>query len=171
MMAAAGADQRVAALRAEFDRGFAAPPAPARAAAESVLVIVVGGEQFLLRLGEIAGLFVDRRIVPVPSASTTLLGITGVRGAILPVFGLGGLLGYPPSETNPRWLAVAASAPVALAFDRLDRHLEIARRAIVPRADAARAHGHIREAALVEPDTLSIVDLPSVAAAIAAHPL
>ncbi|HEY5208797.1 MAG TPA: chemotaxis protein CheW [Stellaceae bacterium] len=171
MMVAASAEDRLAALRSEFDRGFAAAPSGAVAAGEGMLAIGVGGERFLVRLAEIAGLYVDRRIVPVPAANTALLGITGLRGVILPVFGLAALLGCPPADTGPRWLAVAARAPVALAFDRLDAHLEIARTTIVPRADTARAHGYVREAAMVAALTLSIIDLPAMTAAIAAHPL
>jgi purine-binding chemotaxis protein CheW len=166
-MPADHAAYRAAGLRAEFDRGFAAPPPAAATAAENFLVIVCGGERMLLRLKDITGLFVDRRIVTVPSADAAFIGITGLRGAIVPVYRLGALLGQSPASAPARWLAVAAGN--AFALDELDTHLALPRDAIVPRGDLAR--GHVHDSAITPRGTLSIVDLPSVARAIAAtHP-
>jgi len=160
------AEDRAASMREAFDRQFAAAPAGAVLAGERFLVIGVGGDMLLLRLSQIAGLFADRRIVPMPRAASSLLGITGLRGAILPVHALGVALGYPPASARPRWLVTLATAPLAFAFEHFERHVEIARDRIVPRADSGRGHGHLREAAPVGGDNLSIVDLPSVAAAL-----
>jgi chemotaxis signal transduction protein len=158
------AGDRAAALRVEFDRGFAAPPAAAMEPGERLLVVGIAGDRLLLRLRDIAGLFADRRIVAVPRANAALLGITGLRGTILPVYSLGIVLGYPAADSMPRWLVTAAAASVAFAFAHFDSHIEVASARIVPRADADRSRGHLREAATVGRDTLSIVDLPSVAA-------
>jgi chemotaxis signal transduction protein len=155
---------RAAALRAEFDRQFAASPAAAAPVRDRLLVVGIGGDTLLLRLSHIAGLFADRRIVPIPSAAASLLGITGLRGAILPVHSLGVALGFPPAAATPRWLVTLASAPLAFAFEHFHQHIEIARDRIVPRADADRGRGHLREAALVDGDNLAIVNLLSVAA-------
>jgi chemotaxis signal transduction protein len=163
MIEASQPEDRAALLRAEFDRAFAAAPVAANQTGERLLIVGVGGDRLLLRLRDIAGLFADCRIVAVPRAHAALLGITGLRGAILPVYALGAVLGYPPAESVPRWLVTAAAAPLAFAFTHFDRHIEVARDQIVPRGDADRAHGHLREAAMVGRDTLSIVDLPSVA--------
>jgi purine-binding chemotaxis protein CheW len=148
-------DGRAAAFRAAFDDGFAAAPVTADIAAERLLVVSVEGERLLIRLADITGLFADRRIVAVPRTKPALLGITGLRGAILPVFALGVALGYPPPQLRPRWLVTAAARPLAFAFDRFDGHVEISRAAIVPR----RAEGAIREAASVGIETLPLVDL------------
>ncbi|MGH6979626.1 MAG: chemotaxis protein CheW, partial [Stellaceae bacterium] len=145
-------------------RQFAAAPDAATVPGERFLVVGVGGEILLLRLSQIAGLFADRRIVPMPRAGAFLLGITGLRGAILPVYSLAASLGYPPPTVPPRWTVTMADAALAFAFDRFDRHIEVPRDRIVPRADADRGRGHLREAAPVGRDNLSIVDLPSVAA-------
>lgn len=159
MIAAAAANDRAALLRADFDAQFAAAPAPAVATGERFLIVVAGRERLLLRLAHVAGLYVDHRIVAVPSAKPALLGIVGLRGAIVPVHGLGAALGFPPDEA-PRWLVTAASAQLAFAVARFERYVEIARDRIVPRASA----GPMREAAAVGTDTIAIVDLPSVAA-------
>jgi purine-binding chemotaxis protein CheW len=164
MIEASQADDRAALLRAEFDRGFAAPPLAASEAGERLLIVGIAGDRVLLRLRDIGGLFADRRIVAVPRANAALIGIVGLRGAILPVYALGVVLGYPPAERVPRWLVTAAAVPLAFAVDHVDRHIEIALNQIVPRGDADRARGHLREAAMVGRDTLSIVDLPSIAA-------
>jgi purine-binding chemotaxis protein CheW len=171
MMPANHAGNRAAELRAEFDRAFAAPPAAAAAAADNFLVIASGGERVLVRLRDISGLFVDRRVVTVPGADTALLGITGLRGAIVPVYRLGTLLGQPAAETMPRWLAVAAGAALAFAFDGLDNYLAVARDAIVPRGAGGALGGHVHDAAVTAHGTLPIVDLASVVRAVAApHP-
>ncbi|HEX4112198.1 MAG TPA: chemotaxis protein CheW [Stellaceae bacterium] len=169
MMPVNHADNRAAELRADFDAAFAAPPAAVATATDNFLVIVSGGERRLLRLRDIAGLFVDRRIVTVPGADTALIGITGLRGAIVPVYRLGALLGEPLAETMPRWLAVAAGVALAFAFDGLDNYLAIARDAIVPCGDGDVGRGHVRDSAITALGTLPIVDLPSVARAIAAN--
>jgi purine-binding chemotaxis protein CheW len=164
MNPATQSEDRAAMLRAAFDRAFSAAPVVANETGERLLLIGVGGDRLLLRLRDIGGLFADRRIVAVPRANPALLGITGLRGAILPVYGLGVALGYPPADGAPRWLVTATAVPLAFAFEHFDRHVEIARDRIVPRADDRGGRGHLREAATVGSDTLSIVDLPSVAA-------
>jgi len=68
---------RAAALRQEFDRSFADPPLIDVAAKEDLLAIRLATQEFAIRLSEIAGLFADKKITPVPSANSALLGITG----------------------------------------------------------------------------------------------
>ncbi|MGA2992403.1 MAG: chemotaxis protein CheW, partial [Candidatus Korobacteraceae bacterium] len=66
-------------------------------------------------------------ILPVPSRVPELLGITGVRGTVVPVFSLAALLGFSSNATEPRWLMFcgAKQAPVAFAFDELEGHFEV----------------------------------------------
>jgi purine-binding chemotaxis protein CheW len=112
---------RAASLRAAFDRGFAEPAAVA-GRAEGFLAIRAGEHSRAVRLAEVAAIHADRRIVPLPSPSPSLLGLAGFRGAILPVYDLCALLGTS-SPAPPRWLIVAAAAAVAFAFDAFDGHL------------------------------------------------
>lgn len=108
-------------LRQEFDQAFSRPPAAAGAALEAVLAVTIRQTPFALRLNEIAGLFVDRPVTRLPGPFPDLLGVAGFRGAVVPVFDLGALLGYPPT-TSTRWLVVTDRAsPTALAFDQFER--------------------------------------------------
>jgi purine-binding chemotaxis protein CheW len=155
MSEAAPTEGRAAVLRAAFDDAFAAAPIAADTAAERLLIVSVAGERLLIRLADIAGLFADRRLVAVPRTKPALLGIIGLRGAIVPVFALSVVLGYPPPQRRPRWLVTAAARPLAFAFDGFEGHVEISRAAIVPRG----AGGVMREAATVGVETWPLVDL------------
>jgi chemotaxis signal transduction protein len=123
--------QRAAELRREFDRSFAVSPAVEDSAKHDLLAIRLGEQHFALRLSDIAGLFADKKITPIPGASEFLLGIAGFRGAIAPVYDLERLLGYPGSPA-PRWLVVAAAAPVGFAFSAFAGQLRVGAAAITP---------------------------------------
>jgi chemotaxis signal transduction protein len=123
--------QRAAELRRDFDRGFANPPSVEESAKQDLLAIRLGEQPVALRLSDIAGLFADKKITPVPGAGQFLLGMAGFRGAIAPVYDLQRLLGYPASRAL-RWLVVAATVPVAFAFTAFDGRLRIATTAVAP---------------------------------------
>jgi chemotaxis signal transduction protein len=107
-------------LRAEFDRGFAVGASTAIKDQTTFLAIRIGGDPFALPLGGLVAIHVDRKVVPLPSASPTLLGIASFRGALTPVHDLRVILGYSP-RTEARWLAlVAAAVPVGLAFEAFE---------------------------------------------------
>jgi chemotaxis signal transduction protein len=158
----------LAALRKDFDRTFAAAPVTVEDTRESVLLIQAGGDPYALRLPQVAALFADKRVTWLPGSVPELLGVVAVRGAILPVYDLGALLGYPAS-TAPRWFVTASAAPggVALAFDRFDGHRRVAREEI---SDArAESHTrHVREVVRVDGSARPLVDVSSVVDAIAA---
>jgi hypothetical protein len=84
-----------AALRREFDQSFAQPPATELARVENFLAVRIGGDAYAMRVAEIAGLYADKRIVPLPSPLPSLLGTVGFRGQIAPVYDLAMLFGYP----------------------------------------------------------------------------
>lgn len=138
-------------LREQFDRSFS----EARTASpvlHDVLAVQVAGQPYAIRLSEIGGLFVDRPLAPLPASGAAVLGLAGFRGAIVPVFDLGILLGHPTSAA-PRWIVIAAKAPIGLAFDGFDGHLRVPHDAIAPRlsadptghvVDVVRDHGMLR---------------------------
>jgi len=123
--------QRAAELRHEFDRSFAEPPSAAASADHDLLGVRLDEQQFALRLSDIAGLFVDKKITPVPGAGGFLLGIAGFRGVIAPVYDLQRLLGCP-AVRDPRWLVIAASASVGFAFAGFEGQLRVSASAITP---------------------------------------
>jgi chemotaxis signal transduction protein len=143
-------DQRLAELRSAFDDTFARPLAqPPRDWVEFVLV-VAGGHRYAIRISELAGLEVDRTIVPLPLEAPGLLGLAAVHGGLVPVFELAAILGGDRAKTPARWLALHRdTALIALAFDELEE----SRR--VPVQD-------VSQAIQTDSGVVHVVDLPSV---------
>jgi purine-binding chemotaxis protein CheW len=156
---------RAAELRLSFDQSFAAPRRLDPPGETDLLGIRLAGQPYAIRLSEIAGLFADKAVTPMPSRAPDLLGVAGFRGAILPVYDLGAVLGHRAAPA-PRWLAIAAAAPLAIAFEGFDGQLRIACEAILAQPDAGRAF--VRELAQGPGIVRPLVHLPSVLDAIKA---
>lgn len=110
----------VAGMRAEFDGMFAAAPTPTSAAPHTFIAVRIGGDPFALPLAGLLGLHLDHKVVAVPSASLTLIGIAAFRGALTAIHDLRVVLGYTGGG-GARWLArVAAAVPVGLAFEAFE---------------------------------------------------
>jgi chemotaxis signal transduction protein len=134
---------KLAELRKLFDNGFAAPEQSQRAAVEHMLAVTVGGERFAISVSDISGLTVAKgTILPVPSSVPELLGITGIRGVVVPVFNLAALLGIGRGRAQYRWLILCGvrQAPLALAVDLVEEHLEIAADQLIARGPDETAH-------------------------------
>jgi purine-binding chemotaxis protein CheW len=159
---------RAAGLREAFDRSFAAAPQLHDDDREDLLGIAVAGEPYALRLSAVAELVSGRAVTRLVGGAPGLLGIAGLRGALVPVFDLAGLLGRD-DRVPPRWLALTSGEPrVALAFAQLDGHLRVARDAIAADADGGgRRHvqGVVRAGDALRP----IVHVASILATLAAH--
>src|SRR3954447_10647187 len=121
---------RVAELKRNFEHGFA-QAAQADRKKLNFLAIAVGGRKFALRLSEIAGLHAGKSVTRVPGGGEALLGIAGFRGALLPVYQLAALLGED-TAASPRWLVLAAAAPLAFAFDAFEGQLHVSPEAVLP---------------------------------------
>lgn len=163
--ASAASADALAALRREFDDAFARAPAPAAAAAQPMLAIRVGGHPYALRLAQIAGLHADRHVTALPSALPALLGVSGFRGQIAPVYDLAVLLGYPAAAA-PRWLVLVRGAqpqPLALAFERFDCHFLAAPEQVLAAAGAA-ARDCVRGAVAQggEAGARALIELPAL---------
>ena len=129
MEAALQFSRRAAQLRRDFDSSFANPPPAAGETRQDLLAIRLGTRRFAIRLSEIAGLYADKKITPVPGAAAGMLGIAGFRGSILPVYDLQGLLDLSSGAVS-RWLVVAAGAPVAFSFEAFEEQLRVSPGAI-----------------------------------------
>ena len=151
---------RAAALRREFDRSFIEAPPVDVVLKEDLLAIRLAGQDFAIRLAEIAGLFADKKVVPVPSTNAALLGIAGFRGAIVPVYDLQSLLGLAASRTW-RWLVIAAQAPVAFSFEKFEGRLRVLPDAITPQKSDAKP-GFTRDFVRTENVLRPIIQLSSV---------
>jgi len=155
-----------AAVRAEFDAAFArreAPPEPTAA----LLAVRVGSEPLALRVLDVAGLVPIRHVMAVPSRRPELLGVVGLRGEVVPLFGLARLVHGRPDE-SPRWMVLAGgSERVAFAFTTFDGHLR------VPVAELRSAPGepsvrHVRELYTGSPPR-PVLDMSSLVAAATAR--
>jgi chemotaxis signal transduction protein len=160
-------------MRAEFDRAFSSPAVPRARDGTRLLGIRVGGDPFALALDDVVAIHVDRKIVPVPSAAATLLGIASFRGALAPVHDLRLVLGYP-ARAPTRWLVLVAG-PVGLAFDAFDGQLAAPSAQEPPPAEAKPAP-RSRSSALTRGlvhagDTIRpLIDVAAVLAAVGNRP-
>ena len=127
-----------AALRQAFDRSFAEEPRAGTDAFDDWLAIRLRNDPHVLRLADIARLLPLRALTRYPSAAREWLGLAGVAGAVVPVYDLGMLLGYP-AGAQPRWMVLCKVMPVALAFDVFDGQFRHPRDAAARPADAARS--------------------------------
>jgi len=131
-------------LRQDFDQSFAQAPQEAAAAMEDYLAIRLGADPHALRLAEIASLAPLEAPTRVPGPCPELLGLTGFRGRLVPVYDLRALLGHA-APALPRWRVIALAWPVALAFDGFEGHLRLPRQAAAPAQGKERAQLHVRE--------------------------
>jgi chemotaxis signal transduction protein len=156
-------------LRQEFDQAFARPVQAGAAPMEDHLAIRLRGDAHALRLDEVATLAPLGTLTRFPSPRPELLGVTGFRGAIVPVYDLRALLGYGAPDA-PRWVVVAAAQPVALAFDVFEGHLRLPREARALEAPgqgrgpgaAAAPRRHVHEVLHAQGGVRPLVSIASV---------
>ncbi len=160
-------ERKLAALRQDFDRSFARAGGGAQQAELDFLAIRVAGDPFAIRLSEVQGLHADRKLVLAPSLLPELLGVSGFRSVLTPVYDLAQLLGYG-AGLPARWLVVArGAAPIAFAFGDFDSHLRVSLE-WVSAPETASGHGAaiggaVRHAEITRP----LLHLPSLVEAIA----
>jgi purine-binding chemotaxis protein CheW len=167
--APAGLAGQAAKLRAAFDATYAAPLRRDGATNQDLLAVRAGAAPYAIRFSDISGLFVDRKITRVPANDTSsLLGIAGFRGAIVPVHSLPVILGLPAAHAF-RWLVMVATTSVALAFDAFEGHLRVLAASIVSQqlSGAARSFApeFVHHAGIIRP----VLHLPSVIEALGSH--
>lgn len=156
---------RLADLRQAFDRSFAEAPRHQVTALQDLLDIRLGATPCALRVAEIAALFGDIKITPVPTGVAELLGIAGFRGALLPVYDLRALVGYRV-DTQPRWVAISAANSIGLAFDRVEGHIRVGEDALVPQGGRESTVRHVREVVRIDGLVRPVLSIPSVLEAV-----
>lgn len=149
------------ALREAFDASFASPPPGARADEVALLAIRVGDDAVAIRVHDTVGLLKAGSIVSVPSRRPDLLGITGVRGAVVPVYSLARLMGLTEVGA-PGWIALAGTVDrIGLAFAEFERHVRVTPRAIhaTPAPHAAGVASAVVE---LDGETRPLVDVAAI---------
>jgi len=154
---------RLEELHRAFDLGFSEPMRPREAEPEDLLAIEVAGHPYALRIRELLGLFVERRITPLPAAPVELLGLAAVRGELVAVYDLASLLGYGRGQ-DPQFLVVGRGQSVAYAFATLQGHTRVAKSEIATSEHAREPwlNEVVREAGQTRP----IIELSGISAAI-----
>jgi chemotaxis signal transduction protein len=156
---------RVRELRENFDQSFAGATEVEHVVQLDFLAIRVAGDPYALRLSEVASLHSDRRLVSAPSLLPELLGLTGFRGVLTPVYDLGTALGYRAGSLA-KWLVIARwASPIAFAFETFDAHL----RTPIDHVSSANAPvaGSANGAVQSGSTTLPLLHLPSLIEGIA----
>jgi chemotaxis signal transduction protein len=130
-------------LRQAFDRAFSEPVRRDSVEVGDFLLLQIGATRRAVQLAEVSGLHVNRHITELPGSAPGLLGISGFRGAVLPVYDLQAVLGQGKA-VRPRWIIKAAAAPLAFAFDDMIGHRRIALRDIRLEAPNDESDGRSR---------------------------
>ena len=157
---------RAAELRRAFDRAFAEPTrTQADETTEAVLALRAGADACVVRLSEMRGLLARPTVVAVPGPLPELLGLAGLRGALIPVYSLAALQGQVASGEPPAWmLLVDAGGLVGLAFEELLGYVRLERREIATLPRAGEAGGS--QAARVGDVLRPLIDVPSLVASL-----
>jgi chemotaxis signal transduction protein len=121
------ATAKVVELRTAFDHAWAVPPSSsAEVQTDNLLAIRVSQDAYAIKVHEIAGLVTDRKIVAFPGPIPELLGVAGIRGALVPVYSLAELLGYGVEAEQVRWLALCGTEEsFALAFSGFEGYVRV----------------------------------------------
>jgi chemotaxis signal transduction protein len=158
-------------LRDEFDSTFAAPVAEPTTGSAYYVVLEVAGHAFAAPSSALARVLHGVPIVPVPSASPALLGIAGIRSALVPVFSLRSLLAEAlsrmaappqPAAATSDWVILCESSGnlLGLAFDRILSYQRVAPDGVF--AGPAAAAAHSAAAIRIGADLCPILDIPSL---------
>jgi purine-binding chemotaxis protein CheW len=161
-------DRGAAALREAFDASFAAAPEDARREQVALLRLRAGGEELALRVLETGGLVALGRLTPLPARRPEVLGLTGLRGGLLPVLDLARLLRLP-GQGAPRWMVLAGSGEerVGLAFDEFQGHARVLPGEL--HAAPASPRLHLREVVELHGRPVPVLAIPSLLHAVLGH--
>ena len=155
---------KVGELRSVFDQTRAAPFSSGVAEqTEDLLAIRVSRDAHAIKVNEISGLTTGKKIVAFPSPITELLGVAGIRGALVPVYSLAMLLGYNADTERTRWLALCGTEdPVALAFDDFEGYVRVPLTQLYAAEQKDGAHMHVQEVVRATDMVRAVVSIPLI---------
>jgi len=143
-------------------------PQGSEAATRRFLTFRVEDRLYALPADEVAEVIRMPVLARVPHAPKGLLGLANLRGAVLPVAGLRGLLGRPEAPAA-RALVLDGAAPVALAVDAVEALVTIESARIETRpAELAAKPGERLRGAFAVGDTGGVAKIVDIASLIAA---
>ncbi len=160
-------ESNAAALRQAFDLSFALPPPPASPEVEDLLTIRIAGDPYAIRLCDIAGMVTGRKVLAVPTDALDLLGLAGIRGGIVPVFGLASILGYRQPPDSPRWMILCgADESIALAFSDFEGYLRLPRSCLHADENLHATRQYLNQVASTDDVVRAVIGIPLILATI-----
>ena len=160
-------ESKAAELRQAFDLSFALPPPQASQEVEDLLTIRVAGDPYAIRLSDIVGIVAGRRVIPVPTVTLDLLGLAGLRGDVVSVFGLASILGYGQAPGSPRWMILCgAEEPIALAFSDFEGYLRLPKSSLHADENLRTTRQYVNQVASTEAGARAVINIPLVVATI-----
>lgn len=155
--------QRAAHLQRAFDASFAMPPNSQAEETDDFLGIRVAGDPYAILLREIKGIIPLRAVVPIPGARGDVLGLSGIRGAMVPVFGLASILGYRSVPEKGRWLILCGvDEPLSLAVADFEGYLRLPKACLHLDENRTTAHGHVRQIAKTSSGARAVLSVPLI---------
>ncbi len=157
---------RLEQLRTAFDQAFASAPGTEAEPLVSLIAIRLAGQPAVIPAEHILGLAKVKRIIPLPSSIPELIGIAGIRGALIPVFDLARLVGLGSPASQPIWLVLAnRESPIGLAFDEFEGRLEVPPAAVCSE-ERSGGSKNLALLARVKSSVRVVTDVPGVVEAI-----
>jgi purine-binding chemotaxis protein CheW len=137
---------------------------------ERFLTFRVGGELYALPAQQVAEIIRLPAVARVPQAPRGLLGLANLRGNVLPVASLQGLLGgAATTDATTRAIVLDGAAPVALAVDVVEALVTVDAEQIETRqAELVAKPGEILKGAFATDGKKSVVKILDIAALIGA---
>jgi chemotaxis signal transduction protein len=151
-----------AALRQKFDERFQKPRILDREPEEEILRIRAHDFLLAVRTTQASGVLHCPRIVPLPSPAPALLGICGIRGALVAAFSLAALLGGPASFSRGWILLCDRDRTMGLVFDELQGCLRIPTREIRKPAGDTQPTGIAGEVVRIFGENRAVIQIPAV---------
>jgi chemotaxis signal transduction protein len=151
-------------LRAAFDRTYALPSLSQEAnQSEDLLAIRLAGNAYAIKVSEISGLANNRKTIALPSAMPELLGVAGIRGALVPVYSLAALMQVNRGPEEDRWLALCGTEePIGLAFTEFEGYLQVPLADLYAASQENLTRGHVKEVARTAGLVRSVLSIPSI---------
>ena len=113
-----------AAILAERARKLAAPQAPeANSKVEPMLCFTLSDERFLVALGSVREVAAVGPITPIAGLPFEFVGLTTLRGDIIPVLDVRSLLGLPrrrPDQADAFLITASSGSPVGIWADQVE---------------------------------------------------
>lgn len=158
---------KAAQLRQEFDQSFAAKPLSAVQELEALLEIQVGGDAYAIRLSEITGIITGRKLVSVPAVAPHFVGVSGIRGGIVPVFSLASMLGRAHGPDSVRWMVLCGTdEPIALGFSGFEGYLRAPKSSLHKDEKLQSTHKYVDAVVTSESGLRAVLGLSLVVATI-----